>query len=130
MAESILRELAGERFMAASAGLCPSPIHPMTLRVLNEAGLDTSALRPKDVAEFLGKAAVRYAITLCRVEEENCPHVYPFALQILYWPFEDPTQAEGSEEQRLQAFRNVRDQIRERLRQWLRDEAGTGPVER
>ncbi len=125
MAEAILRDRAGDRFDAASAGLTPTQVNPLTLRVLDEAGIDTTGLRSKSSAEFLGKVAVRFAVIVCDKAARHCPSIYPFAARTLYWPFEDPAAAEGSDDQRLQKFREVRDQIAARLDAWLDERAGS-----
>ncbi len=119
MAEAILRDRAGDRFEAASAGLTPTRVHPLTLRVLDEAGIDTAGLRSKSSAEFLGKVAVRWAVIVCDKAAQHCPRVYPFASRTLYWPFEDPAAAEGTNDERLEKFREVRDQIASRIDAWL-----------
>ncbi len=121
MAEAILRARASDRFDAASAGLEPKGVHPLTIRVLSEVGIDTSGLYSKNSSDFLGKVAVRYAIIVCERANQHCPRIYPFAVQTLYWPFEDPATAEGTEEQRLERFREVRDQVTARIDEWLGD---------
>jgi arsenate reductase len=119
MAEALLRKHAGDRFDACSAGLRPKEkVHPLTLRALNEVGLDTDALCAKSVDSFLGKVQIR-AVVVCEKAQESCPRIYPFALQTLYWPFKDPAAATGTEEERLEKFREVRDQINEKLAHWL-----------
>ena len=119
MAEALLRHKAGERYEACSAGLAPSEVHPFTLRVLAERGIDTSRLYAKPVADFLGKATVRHAIVVCERAQENCPRVFPFATNNLYWPFDDPAAWEGGEPEVLAKFREVRDQIEQRIDKWL-----------
>jgi arsenate reductase len=120
MAEALLRKLAGDRYTACSAGLEPTEVHPMTMRVLEEAGVDTTGLRAKSVAEVLGKITVRTAVVVCRqAAGEACPRLYPFTRDVLQWPFEDPARIEGTEESRLAAFRRTRDAIESRLRSWL-----------
>jgi len=119
MAEALLRRRAGDGFEIYSAGLHPTEVHPLTHRVLNEVGIDTSSLRAKGIKELLGKVTVRYAIIVCSKAAASCPQIYPFALQTLYWPFEDPTACAGTSEERLQRFRDVRDRIDERLRIWV-----------
>lgn len=69
--------------------------------------------------EFLGKASVRYAIIVREKAARSCPQVYPFALHTLSWPFDDPTEYSGSEAAKVAKFREVRDRIEERLREWL-----------
>ena len=119
MAEALLRHVAGSRFEVVSAGLEPTSVHAFTRRVLEEKGMDTRGLHAKSLGEFLGKAHIRYAIIVCEYTEEQCPRLYPFALQTLYWPFDDPLQAQGSCAQRLETFRAVRDKIADRLCEWL-----------
>jgi arsenate reductase len=119
MAEAFLRHYADDRFEVLSAGLAPTQVHPLTCQVLAETGLDPSGLCAKGLNDFLGKVHIHYAIIVCDQVEEHCPHLYPFALQTLYWPFDDPTQAEGSKEDQLHRFRTVRDQIAHRVRAWL-----------
>ena len=119
MAEAILRRYAGERFEACSAGMEPTEVHPLTRTVLREADIDPSGLRAKGLQEFLGKVTVRYAVVVCEREDAICPRVFPFATHTLYWPFEDPAEVEGSPEERLAAFRRVRERISARVRRFL-----------
>jgi arsenate reductase (thioredoxin) len=119
MAEALLRHYAGDRFEVLSAGATPTTVHPLTRQVLTDIGLDPSGLYAKNLDDFFAKVSIAYAIIVCDQAEELCPRLYPFALQTLHWPFEDPTQAEGSTTERLRAFRTVRDQIDHRLRAWL-----------
>jgi protein-tyrosine-phosphatase/DNA-binding transcriptional ArsR family regulator len=128
IAEAILRRAAGDRFEVHSCGLRPQPIHPLTLRVLEEAGLDTSSLRSKDLGDFLGKISIHHAIIVCEAANDHCPKLHPFALHLHYWPFPDPVEVEGTEEERLAAFRDARDAIEVRIRRWLRDELPADPL--
>lgn len=124
MAEALLRQLAGDRFDARSAGIAPRPIHPLTLRVMNEIGVDISEQRSKDVREFLGRMSIAHAIIVCAKAQQHCPALYPFALETLYWPFDDPAAAEGGEDEQLEKFRAVRNAIAARLRIWLAPVSG------
>jgi arsenate reductase len=121
MAEVLLRHYAGERFEVLSAGARPTEVHPLTRQVLADIGLDPRGLYAKPLDDFFAKVSIAYAIIVCDQAEDGCPRLYPFALQTLHWPFEDPTQAEGSTAERLYAFRTVRDQIDRRLRAWLEE---------
>jgi arsenate reductase len=118
MAEALLRKMAGDRFEVHSAGLDPSVIHPMTIQVLQEIGIDTSGQYAKPLTNYLGKVHFSYLITVCSRAEERCP-IFPGIGQRLHWPFEDPVAFEGSEQDKLEFFRQVRDQIEIRIRQWL-----------
>ncbi len=126
MAEALLRHYAPDRFEVDSAGLEPKGINPYTIRVMNEIGLDVSGGRSKDVVEFLSKVHVSYVITVCSNAEERCP-IFPFTTQRLHWPFEDPAAFQGTDEEKLAKFREVRDRIDQRLRAWL-SEQGIQPA--
>jgi arsenate reductase len=122
MAEAFLRHYAGERFEVCSAGLEPRGVHPLAIRVMSEIGIDLSGHRSKPLSEFLGKISVRYAIIVCEQAERSCPRIWPFTLQRLFWPFEDPAAGRGPDEQKLKCFRAVRDRIEERIQRWLTEE--------
>lgn len=119
MGEALLRHHAGERFEVFSAGMEPKGLNPLTLRVLEETGVSTAGLASKNTTEYLGKVHFRYAIIVCDNAQKSCPRIYPFAGEMLYWPFDDPAAATGSEAQRLAEFRRVRDEIDARIREWL-----------
>ena len=118
MAEALLRHLGRDQFEVHSAGLEPKGIHPLTIRALEEIGLDVSQQTSKALTTYLGKTHFAYLITVCSSAEEKCP-IFPGMGTRLHWPFDDPAAAEGSEEERLAVFRRVRDEIADRLRIWL-----------
>jgi arsenate reductase len=119
IAEAFVRRYAGDRFEAYSAGLEPRPIHPFTLRVMEEIGYDLSGHRSKDVTEYLGKQHFGYLITVCSDAEARCPTAFPGVSQRLYWPIQDPAAFEGSEEETLEKFRQARNEIAARIKTWL-----------
>jgi arsenate reductase len=119
MAEGFVRHYAGDRFNVYSAGLRPRPVHPLAIEVMKEAGIDISSQRSKAVGEVLGKVSFRYAIFVCHEAEQNCPTIYPFSLERLSWPFDDPTAFDGTDLQKQMFFRRIRDQIGERIENWL-----------
>lgn len=119
MAEALLRHLAGDRFDIYSAGIEPRGIHPLAATTMAEIGIPLTGYRSKSVDEFLGKLTVKYAIILCERIEQECPHLWPFALQQLNWHFDDPVVKHGSTDQQLDAFRSVRDEIAARIGLWL-----------
>lgn len=92
---------------------------------MNEVGIDLSGQRPKDLRQYLGKLAVRFAIFVCPRAEEKCPTMWPGALARMEWPFEDPAAHQGPDEERLQRFRAVRDQIDQRITNWLTELSAT-----
>jgi arsenate reductase len=130
MAEALLRNEAGDRFDIHSGGMTPHEVHPFTLRVLDEVGADTSLLYSKDLGSFLGKVSIHHAIIVSEAANEDCPRIHPFAHQQLYWPFPDPVAAEGTEEERLAVFREVRDAIGRRIQRWLTHELSASPLRR
>jgi arsenate reductase len=121
MAEALLRKMAGNHFEVHSAGLEPTVIHPMTVKVLEEIGIDTSEQYAKPLTTYLGKTHFSYLITVCSKAEERCPF-FPGMGQRLHWPFDDPAEFEGSDKERLDFFRTIRDQIQARIQQWLSEQ--------
>jgi arsenate reductase len=119
MGEALLRHHAGDRFEAHSAGVEPKGVNPLTLRVLSEKGIDTSGLASKSSGEYMGKVAIAHAIIVCENARQQCPRIYPFAISTQYWPIDDPAAASGTEEQKILAFRAVRDEIGDRIVRWL-----------
>jgi len=116
--EALLRKHAGDRFEVHSAGLEPKGLNPYTAWVLEEIGVDPSQHRSKSLREYLGRVNFGYLITVCSDAEKNCP-IFPGVSVRLHWPFEDPAKAEGSDEEKLAKFREVRDQIDARIQVWL-----------
>jgi len=119
MAEAILRHEAGDRFEVFSCGLESRPVHRFTVEVMKEIGLDISQQKSKDFRPYLGQLSVSFAIFVCHMDEDQCPKLFPFALQHLRWPFQDPTTVAGTDEEQLAVFRRVRDEIRDKIREWL-----------
>ena len=119
MAEAMLRRYAGDHFEVHSAGLSPSAVNPYTIRVMEEAGYNLGDHYSKDVTDYLGQAPFEYLITVCAHAEANCPTAFLGVSHRLHWAFDDPAAAEGSPEEKLVAFRHVRDQIQARIQEWL-----------
>lgn len=119
MAEAILRKYGGDQFNSFSAGLKPKPINPLTIEVMTEKGYDLSKQWSKGVDEYLGKLLANTLITLCDDAEKNCPTVWPGVNTRLHWSFEDPAVFEGTPAQKLEKFRQVRDQIEQKIREWV-----------
>jgi arsenate reductase len=114
MAEGLLRRDAGDRFEVFSAGTRPSQVRPEAVAAMKEVGIDLTGHRSKHVDEFAGQP-FDYVLTVCDNARESCP-VFPGVTIAIHRSFEDPAAVEGGESQRLDAFRRVRDQIREYLR--------------
>ena len=113
MAEGLLRDRAGERFEVMSAGTEATHVRPLAIRAMDEIGIDVSSQESKTLERYLAER-FDYVITVCDEANEACPF-FPGAKKRLHWSFKDPSQAEGSEEERLAVFRRVRDDIRERI---------------
>jgi arsenate reductase len=122
MAEAILRDLAGDRFEAISAGYEPAAeICPDAIEAMREIGIDLSGQRPKKTDELLGQP-LAYVITLCdRQKERSCP-IFPGAASRLIWPLPDPLQSESLEERKT-SIRIVRDEIRRCVLEFVSEHA-------
>ena len=111
LAEGILRETAGDFLNVVSAGSKPAGcIHPMAIAVMHEIGIDISAHRSKSWDEFKNEP-IETVITVCGNADAACP-IFPGQVNRHHWPFYDPAHAAGTEEEKLAAFRRVRDEIR------------------
>ena len=122
IAETFLNDLAGERFQAESAGLEPTALNPMVMEVMQEAGYDLSKNRADSVFDFFKEGRLYdYVITVCDKEtEEKCP-LFPGVRKRLRWPFEDPAKVQGSYEEKLEQTRKIRDAIKSRLEEWIKE---------
>jgi arsenate reductase (thioredoxin) len=117
MAEGLLRSMAGDRFEVFSAGTKPGSVRPEAIAAMREIGVDLSGHRSKSVDEFAGRP-IDYVITVCDNARESCP-VFPAGTQRMHWPFEDPPGPEASENERMTAFRTVRDEMQARFKSEL-----------
>lgn len=113
MAEGLLRYFGNGKFEVFSAGVKPSFVHPLTIKVMNELGIDISNQKSKCVDEFI-EQNFDYVITVCDNAKESCPH-FPGQVKRIHWSFQDPADATGSEEEKLKVFRKVRDEIMEHI---------------
>jgi arsenate reductase len=117
MAEGLLRSLGGDRFDVVSAGTKPSVVRSEAITVMSELGIDMSRHRSKHVQEFDGQH-FDYVITVCDNANESCP-LFPGDTERMRWSVPDPAVIEGSETERLAAFRRVRDALAESLRRFI-----------
>ncbi len=120
MAEAYLRHLGGTDFDVHSAGVSPSKVRPEAIEVMQEIGVSGEGLWSKSVDEFADQR-FDYVITVCDHAAENCP-VFPGTVERIHWSFEDPAAVDGTPDEKLDAFRRVRDQIIKKLTAWA-DEA-------
>ena len=117
MAEGLLRELGGDSFEVASAGISPTQVRKEAIEAMKEIGIDISKHYSKDVDRFVADS-FDYVITVCDNANERCP-VFPGKAKRVHWGFEDPALAQGDEAARLSAFRTIRDQIKTRLESFI-----------
>ena len=117
MAEGMLRAWGGDRFEAASAGSVAAAVRPLAIRAMAEIGIDISSQVSKTTEAFAGRS-FDYAITVCDESREACPY-FPGGTTQIHWAFDDPSAATGTEDDRLETFRRVRDEIAARIRSEL-----------
>jgi arsenate reductase (thioredoxin) len=117
MAEGLLRTHGGTHYQVFSAGTHPSKVHPLAIKVMAELGIDISEQaghRAKGIEEFEAEPHMELVVTVCDEAAEECPY-FPRARRQEHWGFPDPSAATGSEEERLEVFRRVRDAIAARI---------------
>lgn len=109
MAEGLLKRLCANEFEIFSAGTKPGIVRPEAIEVLSEIGIDISDHRSKSAAEFKD-TEIDFVLTVCDNAKENCPY-FPARTRLVHREFDDPAAVEGSADERLAAFRRVRDEI-------------------
>jgi arsenate reductase len=120
MAEAWLSHLYGDRFDAMSAGLEPGTLNPNAVRVMAEVGVDIANASTKSVFDIYKAGKLfSYVVTVCdETAAERCP-IFPGVVKRLHWSFADPSQAQGSDEEKLAQTRAVRDAIRQQIDAWV-----------
>ncbi len=119
MAEGFFRCYGGDAVEVFSAGLEPKGVNPRAITVMNELGIDISRHSSDHISKYINES-FDYVITVCDNAAERCP-VFPGAGTKLHWPFEDPAEASGSEEEIKAVFREVRDKMGEKIKRWLEE---------
>ncbi|MFZ4815805.1 MAG: arsenate reductase ArsC [Phototrophicaceae bacterium] len=120
MAEGFLRKYAGDQIEVFSAGLQPTRVNPYAIRAMAEVGIDIRHHTSDHVNAVVGLHYFNTIITVCADADQNCPSgVYGMGREKLHWPFDDPAAVTGNDEQILQAFRRVRDQIDAKVQTWV-----------
>ncbi|MEO8393081.1 MAG: arsenate reductase ArsC [Chloroflexota bacterium] len=117
MAEGLLRHLNGERVEVFSAGSKPSRVNPYAIETMRQRGIDISGQRSKHLSEYLNQP-FDFVITVCDQAAETCP-IFPGSAQRIHWSFPDPAAVEGSDDEILAAFEQVRDDLEGKLREWM-----------
>jgi arsenate reductase len=123
MGEGLFRHEGRGAYEVASAGTKPSHVRPEAIAVMKELGIDISGHRSKSVNEFEGQS-FDYVVTVCDNARANCP-VFPAGTDRIHWSFEDPAAVQGGEQERLAAFRRIRDEIHERVKTFFQDRGAT-----
>lgn len=124
MAEGLLRHLGGSKYAALSAGTVATHVRPLAIRAMAELGIDITGQESKTLERYL-EQSFDAVITVCDQASEACP-VFPGARQRLHWSLPDPSGATGSDDEQLQAYRNVRDAIRCLIEEMLRNQSTIG----
>ncbi len=121
IAEAYLNSIAGDRFEAQSAGLEPGMLNPYAVSIMAEVGLDISHNKTKGVFDFFKRGAFfSYVITVCDgASAEKCP-IFPGVTKRLYWSFPDPSTLQGSDEEKLEGTREIRDAIKSQIEDWIK----------
>ena len=120
MAEALLNHLAGDKYEATSAGLEKGTLNQLAVRVMSEIGIDISKNQTKDVFEFFKSGRLfNYVVTVCdAANSERCP-IFPGVSKTLHWSFEDPSSLSGTEEEKLEKTRKIRDEIQVEIRKFI-----------
>ncbi|MDE3167995.1 MAG: arsenate reductase ArsC [Acidobacteriota bacterium] len=118
MGEGLLRHEGRGMVEVASAGTNPTVVRPEAVAVMRELGIDISGHRSKSVMEFAGHP-FDFVITVCDNARESCPF-FPHTTTRIHWGLDDPAAVEGAEEVRLAAFRRIRDQLHDHVREFYR----------
>ena len=117
IAEGWLRVLNGEEYTIFSAGTCPSPIKPLAIKVMDEVGLDISRHSSDDIDQYADEP-LDEVITAYDRAQGSCP-IFRGKTAVINWSFDDPADAEGSDEERMVVFRRVRDEIKSAIEEYL-----------
>ena len=123
MAEAFLTALGGDWFAVESAGLETAELNPLAVAAMKEIGIDISKNGPKPAFDFFKEGRrYNYVTTVCDdASAERCPTFTGFTKR-LHWPFEDPLKLTGTYEERFEGTRKIRDKIKARIEQWLKEE--------
>jgi arsenate reductase len=121
MTEGFMKALGGKAWIVQSAGVIPTFVHPLAVRVMMEMEIDISDQKSKSVNTFVNET-FDVIITLCDHAAATCP-AFPGQARRLHWPIDDPIGATGTMEERLVLFRKARDEIRNRVEAFLKSES-------
>lgn len=130
MGEAFIGLYAGDYLEPYSAGTEPKGINPYTVRVLEERGISLAGHTSEDLSTYLGQKHFGYVVTVCANAEKTCPRSWLLAQNHTHWNLDDPAQFEGSDAEKMARFREIRDEIDERIQAWLVEQDVPGGVGR
>ncbi len=119
MAEALMNHICGDRFDAQSAGLEPGEINPLAVAVMREEGIDIASNHTKSALDLFAKEhSFDYVIAVCDLNElRRCP-TFPGRAERLHWPMPDVATLEGSDEEKIEQAREIRDRIKSKVLAW------------
>ena len=127
LAEGFLPSLTGDQFDVVSSSVKTGELNPLAGEVMKEAGIDISGQKSKSISDSL-KQHFGHVIAICDSAKERSP-IFPFSLGIVHWNIVDPNSATGPQEQKTEAFRHVRDEIKDKVKQFIADTTKTAASE-
>lgn len=121
MAESIINELHGDKFIAESAGFEAGKLNPFAVEAMKEMGIDISNKKTNEVFDFFKEGRIyKYVITVCdESNAEKCP-IFPGVSKTIHWSFEDPSSFVGTDQEKLENTIRIRDEIRLKIDDWIK----------
>lgn len=130
MAEELLRKIAGDRFDVESAGLEPGTLNPYVVKVLKEEGIDITGKRTAAAFDLLKQGRYyTYVITVCdETSGEKCP-IFPGCRERFHWSFPDPAKFIGTDDEKTEKVRKLREEIRDKVREWVDSVGGKSSKE-
>ena len=119
IAHGLLENMAGDKFEVFSAGSHPSQVHPMSLKIMEEIGIDISHHTSDFIDDYL-KTGIEIVITVCDNANEICP-IFPGNVERIHWSIDDPFKGWDYDENHIQSFRNIREEIKQRIIEFLQN---------
>ena len=113
IAHGLLENMAGDKFEVFSAGSHPSQVHPMSIKIMEEIGIDISYYTSDFIDDYL-KTGIEIVITVCDNANETCP-VFPGNVERFHWSIEDPFKGWDFDETQIQSFRDTREEIKQKI---------------
>ena len=119
--EGLMRDMAGDKYEVFSAGVEPSRIHPMSILVMQELGIDISHQTSDDVNDYLD-SGIDIVISVCDHAAQTCP-TFPGDVQRIHWGLKDPLHGWDVDESKLPDYRKTRDDLKQRIQELLSEQA-------